>query len=316
MRTILAARAAAILYDVLLGLENKKTFLLPANICPIVPITFFKAHVPIELVDITAGTLNLDLDETESRLRRRPGFYGGLLYAHTYGDPSTPTRELQELKARFPGLLLIDDRCLCIPEFGSPNGAPADVTLYSTGYAKIVDVGFGGYAFLQDRVKHVPNRLRYDPADLTTLEAGYKRCIDAGEVYSYRDSDWLQAETEMPAWDEYRRIVQEALQPSLDRRGAINAVYNSRIPPELQLPQRFQLWRFNLRTPRKRQILQAIFAGALFASSHYASLDGIMGSGGGQNARKLAEQVINLFNDQHYSVEMAEKTADIVLRSL
>ena len=41
-----------------------------------------------------------------------------------------------------------------------------------------------------------------------------------------------------------------------------------------------------------------------------------MGSGGGKNARELAGHVINLFNDQHYTLDMAERTAEIVRRSL
>ncbi len=316
MRTILAPRASTILYNLLQGLASRKRFLLPANICPIVPITFFKAGIQVEFVDISAATLHMDMDEVEARLVRAPGSYGGVLYAHTYGDPSTPSSAFRGLSTRFPELLIIDDRCLCVPDLGPPESSEAQVTLYSTGYAKIVDIGLGGYAFLEDQVSYADRSLPFRESDLEAVEAGYKRCIDSGQSYSYEDSDWLQTELPLPTWPEYRRKVMEALQPSLDLRQRINAVYNSRIPPELQLPPEFQLWRFNLCLPDKRRLLEEIFAAGLFASSHYAALDGIMGSGGGQNARTLADQVINLFNDQHYSLDMAEKTAEIVSRSI
>ncbi len=52
----------------------------------------------------------------------------------------------------------------------------------------------------------------------------------------------------------------------------------------------------------------------LFASSHYASLAGIMGEGNCPAAQQLAGQVVNLFNDSHYTVQMAERTVQIVLR--
>ena len=69
MMTILAPRASAILYDVLRSQAGRPTFLLPANICPIVPITFLKAGVAFEFVDIAPDTLNMDLNQAEARLR-------------------------------------------------------------------------------------------------------------------------------------------------------------------------------------------------------------------------------------------------------
>ena len=45
-------RGAAVLYYFLKGNNSGRPFLLPANVCPIVPLTFFKAGVPFEFVDI------------------------------------------------------------------------------------------------------------------------------------------------------------------------------------------------------------------------------------------------------------------------
>src|SRR5258706_6738356 len=134
-----APRASAILYQMLVSQQQKQTWLLPANICPIVPITFMKARVPFELVDISATNLHMDLEQAEGLVKRRK--VGGLLYAHTYGDASTPDDFFQALKSINPELTIIDDRALCIPEFEVSSSA--DVVLYSTGYAKIVELGFG-----------------------------------------------------------------------------------------------------------------------------------------------------------------------------
>jgi hypothetical protein len=57
---------------------------------------------------------------------------------------------------------------------------------------------------------------------------------------------------------------------------------------------------------------RSISSAGLFASRHYASLVGIFGSGIGVNSAALAGSILNLFNDFHYTVDMAERTARIV----
>jgi hypothetical protein len=88
MQILQAPRASAILYSILIADEEKRPWLLPANICPIVPITFLKARVPFQFVDISARTLHMDLDQAEASIKERK--FGGLLYAHTYSEASTP----------------------------------------------------------------------------------------------------------------------------------------------------------------------------------------------------------------------------------
>jgi hypothetical protein len=177
-------------------------------------------------------------------------------------------------------------------------------------------MGSGGFAYLQDHVEYGHQHLPFDRSDLNALETGYKACVSARRPYSYQDGNWLQTDSDLPAWQEYAGRLRDETSASIAHRQALNAVYNSLIPADYHLPEHFQLWRFNLRTPRKTPVLEAIFAAGLFASSHYASLVGIMGKGNGANARGLADHVINLFNDHHYSLDMAERTAQIVRRSL
>jgi len=110
MQLVQTPRASAILYNLLRSQASNHPWLLPANICPIVPITFYKAGVPIEFVDISAETLQMDLEQAEWRLDRGP--YVGVLYAHTYGEPSTPNEFFQRVKSRNPDLIAVDDCCL------------------------------------------------------------------------------------------------------------------------------------------------------------------------------------------------------------
>ena len=108
MQIVQAPRASAILYHILASQEENNPWLLPANICPIVPITFLKARVPFEFVDISAETLHMDMGRAEARIKQRK--FGGLLYAHTYVEPSTQTDFFNRIKSINTELLLVDDR--------------------------------------------------------------------------------------------------------------------------------------------------------------------------------------------------------------
>ena len=314
MQIVQVPRASAILYYLLKGQADANPWLLPANICPIVPITFFKAGVPFEFVDISAETLHMDLERAEGRLER--GLYGGVLYAHTYGEPSTPNEFFQSVKSRYPGLMLVDDRCLCVPDLDLPHELFADVVLYSTGYAKIADLSFGGYAFLKDDLDYHSVRLPFNSLAYEEIERGYKQAIQDRTPYVYTDSDWLQTDADLPAWYDYRQQIEDGVQASLQHRSAINEIYADRLPAEIQCPPEYQTWRFNLRLKNKEQILEAIFAYGAFASSHYASLAGIMTPGQCPQAESLADEIINLFNDHYFDPQKAEGVCAVILENL
>ncbi|HEX6269288.1 MAG TPA: hypothetical protein VFZ43_03555 [Anaerolineales bacterium] len=309
MRIVQAPRASAILYHVLASRQEKQPWLLPANICPIVPVTFLKAGVPFEFVDISAETLHMDLQQVEDRIEQRK--FGGLLYAHTYGEPSTPIDFFNRIKSLDPELLIVDDRCLCIPEFEAQSSA--DVILNSTGYAKIVDLHFGGYALLRNSLAYQPAKSPFNADDHNQIERAYKQAVEERVRFLYQDTDWLETDAPLPEWRDYRQQIENGLRLALDQRGGLNEIYASRLPSELQLPQKYQTWRFNIRVKNKSKVMQAIFEAGLFASSHYASLAGIMAEGGAPYAEALASEVINLFNDHHFDADRAVRICDLIL---
>ncbi|HET9910172.1 MAG TPA: hypothetical protein VFQ23_26240 [Anaerolineales bacterium] len=314
MQIIQAPRASAILYTLLVSQPAPRPWILPANICPIVPITFFKARVPFEFVDIAADTLHMDLEQAETLIKSR--HYGGLLYAHSYGEPSTPNEFFLHAKSIHPDLLILDDRCLCIPALDPNANSPADLTLYSTGYAKIVELNFGGYAFLKENIPYKPVHLPFHPQDYEKLENSYKKSISERAMFSYHDTNWLDTISNLPAWYDYRQKIQSHMDDSLAHRTTLNKIYSSQLPREIQLPNAYQSWRFNLRVKNKKRILDAIFKKGLFASSHYASLAGTMADGNAPQAEMLADEVINLFNDKHFTVEQANQVCEIITENL
>ncbi len=276
MQIIRAPRASTIIYSLLIDLGNRSPWLLPANICPIVPITFLKARVPFHFVDISAKTLHMNLEQAEALIKKRK--FGGLLYAHTYGEASTPN-DFFALSKRFsPDLMLLDDRCLCAPDLEADPANKADVQLYSTGYAKIVELNFGGYAFIRDDIHYQAAHLSFNP--------------------------------------HHHEEIEKDLKKSLEQRKRLNQVYASILPAEIQLPDGFQTWRFNIRVKNKQHILEKIFSSGFFASSHYASLADIMDDDRAPHAETLAETVINLFNDHHFTSDQAEQVCKIILENL
>lgn len=314
MQIVQAPRASAILYSVLIHRRDKRPWLIPANICPIVPITFLKARVPFELVDISARTLHMDLEQAEALVRE--GRFGGLLYAHTYGESSTPDDFFESSKIISSDLLIVDDRCLCIPSLEPDLANKADIQLYSTGYAKIVELNSGGYAYLQDEIDYQPAHVNFNPQHHDEIEKSYKEAINRRVRFFYRDSDWLDTDTPVPAWDKYLERIEKKLMQSLEQRISLNQIYASKLPVDIQLPDRFQTWRFNIRVKNKQHILNAIFSAGLFASSHYASLAGIMDDGKAPQGEALAESVINLFNDHHFTADQAEQVCKIISENL
>ena len=314
MQIIQAPRASAILYHLLVSQANSLPWLLPANICPIVPITFFKARVPFEFVDISAKTLHMDLEQVEDSIKTRK--YGGLLYAHTYGDSSTPKEFFASAKVMDSELLIIDDRCLCIPDPEPDADSLTDVMLYSTGYAKIVELNFGGYAFIKEGVRYQAEPLPFTPQNYEELERSYKEAVSNRTKFIYRDTDWLESNADVPTWYDYLHQVESRLNNSIAHRKMLNDIYLNRLPAEIQLPPAYQTWRFNIRAKNKMRIMNAIFNAGSFASSHYVSMAGIMADGQAPQAEKLANEVINLFNDHHFSTRQAEQVCSIIMENL
>ena len=256
----------------------------------------------------------MDLEQAEAMIQEHT--FGGLLYAHTYGERSTPNEFFTSIKSFSPELMIIDDRCLCIPDLEIQPANKADVQLYSTGYAKIVDLNFGGYAFLREDIDYETTSLPFHPQAHQDIEKSYKHSINQRTKFIYQDSDWLDTESFTWSWGDYCQQIAENLLKSLKQREQLNEVYTRDLPADIQLSGEFQSWRFNILVKNKKDILEKVFSADLFASPHYASLAGIMDDGHAPYAERLAANVINLFNDHHFTVDQAKQICKIILENL
>jgi hypothetical protein len=149
--TLHERRASTVLYRYLCGVIQTGSWLLPANVCPIVPAVFAKAGKEFEFLDISPDTLCLDESLALERIRKKPGKIAGVLFVHTYGYADNFDTFFARIKSFDHRIQIIDDKCLCRPCF-NPTGKFADLELYSSGYSKYVELGWGGWGYLRTPV--------------------------------------------------------------------------------------------------------------------------------------------------------------------
>lgn len=314
---VFAPRASSILYNLLLSLEDQRPFLLPANVCPVVPLTFRKAGRRFSFVDIGGSDLSMDPEQCLDQLRDSREGFAGVLYVRTYGVEADADSFFRAAKELRPDLLWIDDKCLCRPDCAGARLSPyVDATLFSTGYAKHVDLGFGGFAQLGEGIPYRRRHGRYVKAALEEIERSVKQAVALRAPFEGGAGDWLDLSEPVFSWESYEQSVLETLPGVDEHKRRLNAIYTSALPREIQLPERFQCWRFNILVPEPDRLVERLFAAGLFASRHYAPLGGSFGTGRFPVAERLHGEVVNLFNDRYFDEELAERAAKIVLRHL
>jgi len=305
-------RASVILYNFLVGIPRKNIFLLPANVCPIVPAVYLKAGVPFEFVDINLETLEMNPRVILSKLKKNPNVYCEIHYVSTYGESTNNEKLFQETKNINSKLLIIDDRCLQKPEFTIFN-TKADLILYSTGYSKYVDINWGGYAFLSDDISFYKNHsLNYDPSKLDDLTFQFNESIKNQTPLVYEDTDWLGDTNFDTNFSIFKKEIMNRIPKVEKLKNAINNIYRNEIPNEAQFTDPFQYWRFNILVNQKERLLKKIFSSGFFASSHYCPVNLMFNQPLPPNAQKLYDHVINLFSDFRFGPKKAEKISKIV----
>jgi len=273
-------RAATVLYNVLSKIKNKK-FLLPLNVCPIVPNTFIKAKKEFEFCDINLDNLCMDEELVLNKIQNDNSI-DGILFVKTFGIEFDIQPFYKKLKALNKDIFIIDDMCPCIQEFDYDiETSYANMALFSSGYSKYVDIGYGGYGFLKN----------CEFKDLLEDKCSSKEFLD------YKD----KVLTQIPLMKKQKM--------------ELNDIYKNNLPKELFLGEKFDNWRFSILVENKDEILEEIFKiDGLFASSHYPQIDYDYVSIPMQNsnAKKIHSKILNLFNDFRFTKEKAYQVTDII----
>lgn len=312
---VLRNRASIVLYDFLSIHKSKKPFILPVNICPVVPLIFLLRNVPFELVDIDSKTLCLNEEVVIEKIRSRPSTYGGVLFNHSYGTSYSPEAFFRELKCINNEILIIDDKCLCEPQLEPEIPSTRDLILFSTGYSKVADIGYGGYGFVNKELEPYftnSNLKNKAGADLDKLSNTYKiSLIEDNNFFSQEHPD-ISIPFLNITWEQYHDKICNSLTSIEQHRKTITNIYKDNLDWNICLDDKFQGWRFNIITSEKNKILTEIFSNNLFASSHYQPLTKKANQHLYPNAFELYDKIVNLFIDKHYTPAAAEKTVTII----
>lgn len=272
MKLVTANRANKILYNFIKTNNIAGKILLPVNICTDVVLTLQYVGLDLEFVDIQADNLCIDQDTVLSLATEA----SMLLFVHTYGVENEFDYFFQKVKEVNSEIVIVDDKCLCMPNLLVEESI-ADLVLYSTGAKKMVDLCGGAIGYVANQWEY--NEIEVEPNAYLNNE---RWLLDAKQLYIKMDAMIVHKEK-------------------------LNAIYRQMLPSDIQLPDAYQHWRFNILTEKKDEILKALFSEGLFASNHYKSLsnDCII-------AYTLHEHVLNLFNDQYYTQEQAIRTCEII----
>lgn len=311
-------RACGILYNLLRTLPGDRPFLLPANVCPVVPLTFRKAGRAFGFVDLDPEELGMSRGRCLDLVSTQPDAWAGVLYVQPYGAVTAGVEEFfRALKAVRPDLVVIDDRCLCPPDCAGESPVPgADLTLFSTGSRKPVDLGYGGFAHCRPGLPYRRHAASYSPAALDRVTRSYKEALAGASRCAAGSEGWLDLSPPPLGWEAYREAVRGDVARAAGHKQALSALYAAAIPAEIQLPARFQGWRFHILVPEPDRLIERLFAEGLFASRHYASLGGIFCAQRFAEADRIHRRIVNLFNDANYDESRALRTIDVVLRHL
>lgn len=304
-----AKRASTILYSFLVcnPIEKNHYFLLPSNICLEVIYVFISAKVHFKFIDLNSELTDIDYSD----IQLNDSELAGILYTHLYGNEFTPNIFFDKLKRNKPNILIIDDRCLCFPDINFIPSKNVDLTIFSTGDKKQVNLGYGGFGISNNSDFHVDfkshrvdnNLLNHIKKDISSFG-----CIDSNYIL---ENSWLDRNKPTETLKEYFDKIQKSSKKSLLHKSHINTYYSININPLLQYDSSFQNWRFNIKCENKEAVLKEIFNQKLFASNHYFPVNKYYNVNC-PNSVIIYNRTINLFQDSYFTYENAETVVDII----
>lgn len=311
MELITAYRANGILYHFLkYHKQEDKCWILPSNICPEVVLTLIKAGCKLRFIDLEEKELGINLEQGEEVIHN--GGIAGVLYNHTYGNEYTPDQHLTEIRNNNPELLLVDDRCLCDPQFDFKSSW-ADMALFSTNFRKQVDLGYGGYGFTN--VKIEPREIpEYKKKEYDKVSHELKAKVDPKQWRSMAISPWLDTSVMGISTEKYFEEIWKYKQKWSKHKQSLISVYEKHIPRYMQLGTQFNNWRFQVISDRKGEVLKQLCDNGLFAGDHYRSLGSSYEKKKFPIAERIERKVINLFIDNYYANNQAKQTLEILCK--
>ena len=306
-----------------------ETWVVPANVCPAVPLALDLFGVNLKFVDINLATLCLDVD-----LAAKYKDVDGIVYVRTYGCGQSSVNDIERLRTNLPpDTIIVDDACLGVPDLEPPatiNGG-ADVALYSTGYGKVLDLGGGAYGFFTRKLANRLDGWVIDPTIFAAILGELSRVprtrihdahpMDYEILHKYhkKNISCYLSPSSVPDWPRYKADISASLPDILAHKAKLNAIYKHGLHRFATLPDGCDDWRYQIIVANAKETVAALFKAGLFASRHYVPANRLWAAPNSANkdcqqASYLGEHIINLFNDQHFSAIKAYKVVELINR--
>lgn len=321
-RIVTAPRASTLIWQLCRSqIEQHGTshWILPANICPAVPLALLGAGGSFVFVDIAPDTWCMDIREVRTLLPSKPR-PTAILYARTYGVSMRCYSDLAMLRQFVSDdVLLVDDQCSSLPPQTLDNNSSsvADATIFSTGYGKYADLGGGGFAFVASADELPPPPPVGSPEVFPRLERAWKKSIVNGlPLYvdgtasapsrkaALADPSWLGGP--LVPWSSYESRISAALPEISMHKAEINAIYDDGLDFLNRPDSDRTSWRYNIVLSDAEVVSGKIFEAGIFCSRHYYPAPFIFGFGRSYpSAELLASQILNLVNDRNITAGQA-----------
>src|SRR5699024_6487405 len=156
-------------------------------------------------------SLSIDVNLALERIRINPTKYSGIVYVRTYGYTGFNAEIFfHEVKNLNTDILIIDDHCLSVPKF-EPWETNANVLLFSTGYSKVGELGWGGYAYIDSEIDYIRNIIDYNSSAHDELLNVFNESIKESKKIYYKESDWLDGTAPSISFEDYKNQVNAKL---------------------------------------------------------------------------------------------------------
>ncbi len=176
----LCSRATVAIYATLLSINPKDYVIVPANICPSVINAIFQTGFQPIFVDLNLNNFNICLKSLKFILNKHKNI-SAVIVPHFYGIPAEIEELIHIVKNENDKILIIED---VAQSFGVKTdnlfvGSFGDVSIFSFGYSKIIDVSTGG-AFITNNIelykniKYVISSLKLKNHNLLNLKEKYR----------------------------------------------------------------------------------------------------------------------------------------------
>jgi len=333
---IYTGRGSSALYGLLccIPVTNNK-ILLPVNICEIViPVIQLAGFSPV-FYDVNPDTGNSGLENIKARYT---GEEAVLLAVHNFGVPLEI--DLISEWAKENDIFLIEDVCNALGATckSVPLGNWGDAAIYSFGYSKIVELGFGGgltvkESGLRQKVKELISS--FDLYSDLHKEADHE--FQSKLRVLRKDPDNQMPEIYRPLYEDYAkfliyRLDEQSVNLIKDALADLDNILLSRYQKAMMYKNGISsakmshikevsgqiFWRYNILVePECRdEWLKLLIDNSIWASKWYPPVNQLFfeesESGSFSGAELFSKRVINLFVDECFSIAEVKRTISLI----